>query len=109
MKVAHYKDARPKNTDQTPTKHLPIGQIHLSNLYKRLPTGRLCRDTNKRRDMHSINQMYRIRAAMRRSMTLSPNGYTPNDIEVVLDYLDEALNLPLPDEADEVDKGETYV
>jgi len=59
--------------------------------------------------MYSISQMYQIRAAMRRSMVLSPNGYTPNDIEVVLDYLDEALNLPLPDEADEADKGETCI
>jgi len=35
---------------KTPTKHpkhLPTGQNRLSNLYKRLPTGRLCRDTNE--------------------------------------------------------------
>jgi len=59
--------------------------------------------------MYSINQMYQIRTTMRRLMSRSPNGYDLNDIEVVLDYLDEALNLPLPDEADEADKGETYV
>jgi len=61
---------------------------------------------------YSINQMCQIRATMRRLMSRSPNDYTTNDIEVVLDYLDEALNLPLPDEADEADeadKGETYV
>jgi len=57
--------------------------------------------------MYSISQMYQIRTVMKQFMALPANGYDLNDLERILDELDEALNLPLPAEAeDEADEGE---
>jgi len=57
--------------------------------------------------MYSISQMYQIRTAMKQFMALPANGYDLDTLERVLDELDEALNLPLPPEAeDEVNEGE---
>jgi len=51
--------------------------------------------------------MYQIRTVMKQFMALPANGYDLNDLERILDELDEALNLPLPPEAeDEADEGE---